>query len=452
MSETTIINGQPQGLSNKIVTYDGLVDFFKMLKDEIPKMGTDNIIAETAEYSYTFGRLNKSFAPYGFAIGNGNECRGIMTHAFGEGNHINGVSTTAIGQENHIGLKSSCWGAYVFGNNNSCDNIEYTYIFGNNNTCTNKDNSGVRILNAYGFGHNLTLTSNSVWLGNYNNPKSNVVFGIGNGTEGQPSNLFEITSEGKVSVNEICSTKMVTDKFAAEDSTGDSWILIDNIQLKYTENQGGEEYGIGLENRSFYRDEGDGYIYPLNNPNEPVLFNGGLRPVFRPWSDNEMLWVTNIHKDNKDILHINFIKQKTLNDLYNPHWHIPSTIHFHAGENDWATLKCSKVVITNNIHGIESFGDMNDSGYRTVSWELHSSGVYSLQLIGEKEDGTIQLDASGIVYIDVTDVFSATIGGVEFRYEEGEITAQYLAGMGGQFITAVQYAQLTVEGEEIKKE
>lgn len=495
MSETTIINGQPQGLSNKMVTYDGLVDFLKMLKNEIPRMGYKNSLS--GSFAYAFGNSNTCQGAYSLLIGESNYGYKQNNFLLGIGNKINIQQGFCCGRFNEIWAKDqgSSVGAYIMGiqntlgtegEENSLEQIRSVYILGSHNSIKQEQKS---LAHAYGFGHDLTLTSNSVWLGSYNDPKSDVVFGIGNGAEGQLRNLFEITNDGAIrlgtasisqsgltmpdgiitlgttsiseselampggtiSAVEIGSTKMIADEFFAEDSLKKSWIKIENIEIHHTANSADDEDGVALENKSFYSEFQKDTI---NDQDEPVLLNGGLRPVFRPWRKNEMLWVTSIHNDdNKDVLHINYIDKDTLKDSYNPHWYIPSIIHFHAGGGTtWATLKCNKVIVTGNIHGTAEFSEPADNGRCTASWQLYSSGLYSLQLI----ENETTLKESGIVYIDVTQNFSITIGEVTVTFDNIDkmMTAAFTKGADSStlFITAIQYAQLTVEGEEIQKE
>lgn len=494
MSDITIINGQPQGLDNKMVTYDGLVDFLEMLKNEIPRMGYKNSLS--GSFSYTFGNSNACQGDYSLLIGEQNHSYKQNNFLLGIQNKINIQQGFCCGRFNEIWAKDqgSSIGAYIMGTQNmlgkegeeenSLEQIYSVYILGSHNSIKQEQKN---LVDAYGFGRNLTLMSKSAWFGCYNDPKSDVVFGIGNGISSEkPSNLFEITNDGAIrlgtaslsksglvmpdgiitlgttasisesqlimpvgtiSVDKVSVNQTITSQLYAYDLIQDSTIVIKDITIRHTEDPNGEEQGIGIEHRTAYRDGDDAQ---KNAMDEPVLLNGGLRPVFRPWSDNEMLWVTNIHKDNKDTLHINFIDQTLLNELHNPHWHIPSTIHFHAGREKWATLKCNKVIVTGNIHGVAKFSGPQSGGDYVASWQVYSSGLYSFQLINNTT-----VKELGIIYIDINNATEIQIGEVSFSYDgQGNITAEYFRNQGDNtdIITAVWYAQLTVEGEEVKQE
>jgi hypothetical protein len=94
--------GQPQGLSNKIVTYDGLSDFLEMLKVEIPRMGYNNIIS--GPYSYAFGQNNNLNGKYGLIVGSNNEHEitdeASHDYIFGSGNKVKGKFIAIIGKDN----------------------------------------------------------------------------------------------------------------------------------------------------------------------------------------------------------------------------------------------------------------------------------------------------------------------------------------------------------------
>lgn len=140
--ETKVINGQPQispTFGNRIVTYDGLVDFLEMLKNEIPKMGVNNYIS----------------------------------------------NNTLCG--------------FILGADNKIEGGEFCFIFG-------KNNNGKDVSNAYGFGNNLTLTNNAVWLGQYNfkddDNLKDVIFGIGKGdSDSTRSNSLIITKSNVIAIN-----------------------------------------------------------------------------------------------------------------------------------------------------------------------------------------------------------------------------------------------------------
>lgn len=139
--ETKIINGQPQispTFGNRVVTYDGLVDFLEMLKNEIPKMGVNNYIS----------------------------------------------NNTLCG--------------FILGADNKIEGGEFCFIFG-------KNNNGKDVSNAYGFGNNLTLTNNAVWLGQYNFKDDDnlldVIFGIGKGDSNVRSNSLIITKNNVIAIN-----------------------------------------------------------------------------------------------------------------------------------------------------------------------------------------------------------------------------------------------------------
>jgi hypothetical protein len=124
-NKTTIINGQPQGLGNRMVTWDGLNDFFNMLKNEIPRMGVNNI---AGSYSYSLGQNNKDYSRLSFLVGDGNTVNvnekeySYLNYLFGTNNHVNGGKYTfTFGSGNRHTVAedkdtSAC--SVIFGNSN----------------------------------------------------------------------------------------------------------------------------------------------------------------------------------------------------------------------------------------------------------------------------------------------------------------------------------------------
>ena len=102
--ETTIINGQPLNLGNRMVTWDGLNDFFNMLKNEIPRMGVNN--SGVGPYLYLIGENNsvKNGASYSFLLGKENKLVYENTEVFiaGTNNQCECSQSIILGLSNII--------------------------------------------------------------------------------------------------------------------------------------------------------------------------------------------------------------------------------------------------------------------------------------------------------------------------------------------------------------
>lgn len=146
MSETTIINGQPQGLGNRMVTYDGLVDFLEMLKHEIPKMGLDNYIRTPNANNYLFGSNNKSYGSIQFAVGDNNHLE-ENTGAF------------ALGADNTVNGGQYC---FAFGYNNTIQKGQYCLALGEGHDFSNFKNSFI-----LGSDHALKTNAGPIQLDDY---------------------------------------------------------------------------------------------------------------------------------------------------------------------------------------------------------------------------------------------------------------------------------------------
>lgn len=227
--ETKVINGQPQISStfgNRIVTYDGLVDFLEMLKDEIPRMGYNNTILGR---SYSFGTNNEGQGLESFLIGNSNHVFGSRGFAFGyqnylgtkadsqitysynfaigEQNQLYASWASAIGQRNTVeNLAGNSLYSMIIGfDNHILDGGKHNFIIGQHNySYQNNTYLLGEYLNSLGNGSNSDF---SFWIGKYNKPKENIVFGIGNGeNEEKRSNVFAVTSIGSICLSEQFET------------------------------------------------------------------------------------------------------------------------------------------------------------------------------------------------------------------------------------------------------
>ena len=207
--ETVVINGQPQISStfgNRMVTYDGLIDFLEMLKDEIPKMGYNNTIAKGAPFSYAIGNNN--------TLGESDTARSGQGYIFGSTNTIQQntfKNVYILGSDNESIRPTdgfdSLYSTYILGSSNTnINHTRNTYIFGMYNKAQGKGYTD-SLINAYGFGNHLTLTSNATWIGQYNRNHEcleNVVFGIGNGeSEEVRHNSLIITKDNTLVLNPL---------------------------------------------------------------------------------------------------------------------------------------------------------------------------------------------------------------------------------------------------------
>lgn len=140
-----VIDGQPQGLGNKMVTYDGLRDFLVMLKYEIPRMGSGNNLS--GDYSYVFGNGNSHEGKCGFTVGEGNNVIGNYSYCLGSANTAESVNNGWI-----IGSKIKCQNSnnvFIIGQNDEqSDSVEYQninqcFILGRDNTVTSVSNGWI---------------------------------------------------------------------------------------------------------------------------------------------------------------------------------------------------------------------------------------------------------------------------------------------------------------------
>lgn len=245
-----VIDGQPQRLGNRMVTYDGLVDFLEMLKHEIPRMGLNNVIPDDLiRYSYAFGKDNTitgtgecnvalggsntlSSAHYSFIHGFANDTqvhsdfdifpstsplkgKSVFNYALGNKNKLFGNYNISIGLENQLyGNYSSIIGYSNIVHGTSC------YVFGAGNDLQHNSSKNCYILgkeNEIGstaHAHeNLYLFGNYAKIANAKNTKPLYYFGqygedasyednmiiLANGTSStNRNNLFQITYGGTI--------------------------------------------------------------------------------------------------------------------------------------------------------------------------------------------------------------------------------------------------------------
>lgn len=327
-----VVDGQPQGLGNKMVTYDGLSDFLAMLKYEIPRMGLNNSIAPEAKYSCAFGEGNtlQAFASYSFVTGQGNTLGSRSSCIIGRDNTILGdTENFIIGADNDttdgnnviLGYSNSGLGNnFIIGHSNDFRDCNHNFIIGNSNTPT-----GPAVENTLILGRHLTISANEqVWLGCYNKPESSAFFGIGNGNGddySDRSNLLYATRKGEFYIpNGVLKTAFTFDETVSLNSTlalqKDNSMIKDDLKFNN---------GTAL--------------------NQMIYERGFLRAAFAPYYQNEALWTV---KSDQNYYAINFrpatdlIPQDSDFSLK-----IPEEIRFYAGkgtvEDNWANLKCGDV-------------------------------------------------------------------------------------------------------------
>lgn len=203
MEKPTVINGQPQGLGNRMVTWDGLNDFFNMLKNEIPRMGVNNI---AGSYSYSLGQNNKDYSRLSFLVGDGNKVNvnekeySYLNYVFGSNNHVNGGKYTfTFGSGNMHTVaedKDTLACSVIFGNSNlnkgqlcflagthnrTDQAASYTYVFGKENyggEDSNKKSVGIRLFNGFIVGHDNQISGPILSNGSPQNERI-YVFGSG---------------------------------------------------------------------------------------------------------------------------------------------------------------------------------------------------------------------------------------------------------------------------------
>lgn len=218
-----VIDGQPQRLGNRMITYDGLVDFLEMLKNEIPRMGTQNSIHNGAEFCYIFGSQNEAWGKYQLGIGKSNHLgQADHVYIFGSQNDAEADNVFIFGEKNCgsfnketniIATPMGLTYGFVAGFQNQIQSSQHTQVFGSYNTLVNACYSHIlghhnivnNVTEAYGFGNNLILTNNAVWIGQYNNQNdrlTDVVFGIGSGeSDTTRKNALIITKNNVVVLN-----------------------------------------------------------------------------------------------------------------------------------------------------------------------------------------------------------------------------------------------------------
>lgn len=248
MEEHTIINGEPQLLSNRMITYDGLQDFLAMLKAEIPRMGeTNSIPTNLTQRNYAFGKNNTiegtgecnvalggtntlSNAHYSFVHGFTNETKvhsdfdiftsplkgkSAFNYALGDKNKLYGNYNVSIGLENQL------YGNYsgVIGHSNIVHGTS-CYVFGAGNKLYHNGSKNCYILgkeseigSSASVHENLYLFGNYAKISNAKNTKPLYYFGqygadasyddnmiiLANGTsQTDRNNLFQITYGGTI--------------------------------------------------------------------------------------------------------------------------------------------------------------------------------------------------------------------------------------------------------------
>lgn len=158
----------PGRIDNKPITLQGLIDYNKMLQQQIPRMGTGNIMKYVDDYGFAWGKENKL---------------GEMT----------GSTGVLIGRENNM---PAGWESCLFGNHNIVSGGSFVYLLGAFNDGSSSKNSvvlgtsnkiswtgdgGLRYVSI--LGHQLQANaSNQTWLGQYNEPHEDIIFGVGNGS------------------------------------------------------------------------------------------------------------------------------------------------------------------------------------------------------------------------------------------------------------------------------
>ena len=179
--ETKNINRQLQVSSlfgNRMVTYDGLVDFLEMLKKEIPCRGINNDASGTG--SYALGEQNTAEGDYSCYIGLSINGTGDHTFCAGSSNVLDASYSTVFGSSNHIKKGKFI---SVFGEENGNEEFsiqgEHIFITGK----SNKMRDGEDFSNITIFGQNNTLKTyvyNSKIIGDNNtiaNEKNIYIFG-----------------------------------------------------------------------------------------------------------------------------------------------------------------------------------------------------------------------------------------------------------------------------------
>lgn len=81
-------------MSNKMTTFDGLLDYHQMLKNEIPKMGVNNQVSGFC--SYGFGKDQLVTGSYGFSVGLNNKIRTNKSIALGSNNIISAPTASGF--------------------------------------------------------------------------------------------------------------------------------------------------------------------------------------------------------------------------------------------------------------------------------------------------------------------------------------------------------------------
>lgn len=308
-----VIDGQPQRLGNRMVTYDGLVDFLEMLKNEIPRMGKENTLTSESKYSL----------------------------ALGEGNLINGKCTFVYGVSNNV--RNS--GAFVIGDTNYI-NTDGTVVAG---TGLEDGQLSSRYARRY------LLGSFNIRIEDIDNPQDVALcFGSGLSTR-ERENLLVLRYDGGVELkNGHFITPIRFDNTVSfQGSLTSSHINVADTLTLNTSARIVDAFQIG------------GFQIC------DIYSQGALRPYFLPLLKNEMIW--SIENDNSDdTLHINY--RSPISDKWTTP---KTVVFHQGTEDSRADIECGKLtckqIITKGI--LQSLGIQAPVGEDgTQPWKVTSKG------------------------------------------------------------------------------
>lgn len=169
-----------------------------------------NNITSSAEYSLVSGRSHIVAGTGSIVGGLSNIDQSSNSIVVGQNNTNAGDLSILAGKNNNIDDKSKY--SLIVGQNNYNKNNAFCSIVTGGSNCNQGPNSivvGERVTNnqsnSFTFGYNITNTknNNALIFGKYNEDKSNLLLGIGNGYKDNPNNAFEIDSDGCVGIKSI---------------------------------------------------------------------------------------------------------------------------------------------------------------------------------------------------------------------------------------------------------
>ena len=257
----------PEVINNKLVTWDGLIDYHKMIAEELPNagsainsksgnlsravfsLGNQSAIAipENIHNLVTLGDANNIWSNNkyylnGYILGNSNKVQskmqygeqGLEAETIPQEFFVLGYKNTLTPGTGHADAPQPLKNSIIIGDNNSNVGSNNTYIFGCSNIINTKDRyASVTDSPLFLFGDNLSVsrqehTKATCIIGQFNDDDnidySNYAFIVGGGTsKGDRKNIFSIDYNGRIFISGIklqSQSGAKTDTIVINESTG----------------------------------------------------------------------------------------------------------------------------------------------------------------------------------------------------------------------------------------